>query len=921
MAVRAWVYLWSVFLLAAFLVGIALGSLPLTPINWLAFIPILLLATLVQLFEAEAPNRQLLYLHFIFYFAALLLLPPPLFVVVVTVPHLVEWAKVRWLTPESPHLRQWYLQPFNIANHTIAGSVAGVLIAASGAELGTGDTRSILAFGAAALVYVAINHLLVGLALQLARGISLAESRVLTAGSMLPDVIMAGLGCVVAALWMINPAWIVLALSPVVMMYQALMVPQLTVEAQTDAKTGLLNARYFQKAFEREFERAQQGSEPLALIMADLDYLRNINNTYGHLAGDAVIGGIGRLIAANVRESDSAGRFGGEEFAIVLPGADRVAATVVAERIRQAIEGASFTVPGLPAPIRATMSLGIACFPTDAMARTDLHLAADIAVYQAKEQGRNRVVAAADVPDAVASGLPTVAARQPMPAEAVAAPAPTSPAAAPRASAGRKPTVPARATPPAPAGQPSSVHLNRYVGVTIGAGGLVGLIGVLGGEATSLWLVLALALIALLFELLQITFNGRNTISASVGIGVAAAILCGLVGVIAVGGAIALAHALIRRPPLYKFLFNWATHLLAGAALAMAHRAVGALESVPELLRLPLALIVGMPLYFLIDVGLIAVAVSLASGARLRQIWQAEFSWLAPHYMVLGVIGSYMAMAYQLLGALGLAIAIVPLLLARYAQHQYVQHTQESIRELQRVNQELLQANQDARQAHETVSRLNRSLVELNDEVVETLARLFDARDLNAGNHVAQVALYATLIGQELGLEGDRLKHLRWAAFLHDIGKIAIPEALLFKRSRLTADEFAVIKTHPARGAELLEGSPATRHLAEFVRQHHERWDGLGYPEGLAGETISLEARILNLCDSVEAMASDRPYSVGRTPEEVIAEVRKCAGSQFDPTIAAVFLRIVERHGPELLVNTAALQRGWPEVGTVEIAA
>nr|WP_322496582.1 HD domain-containing phosphohydrolase [Chloroflexus sp.] len=89
------------------------------------------------------------------------------------------------------------------------------------------------------------------------------------------------------------------------------------------------------------------------------------------------------------------------------------------------------------------------------------------------------------------------------------------------------------------------------------------------------------------------------------------------------------------------------------------------------------------------------------------------------------------------------------------------------------------------------------------------------------------------------------------------------------------------------------------------MRQHHERRDGKGYPDGLAGEEISLEARILNLCDSVAAMASDRPYSKGRTPEEIIAEVRACAGTQFDPQIAELFISLVEQYGYDLLVNTA----------------
>lgn len=932
MSTRAWIYIWFVFLTGGGLAGLSLLGLPAITIDWFTFITILLLATLTQLFEAEAPNRQLLYLHFIFFFAALLLLPAPLFVIIVIVPHLIEWLKVRFLTPESPHLRHWYIQPFNIANHIIAGFGALGLLKLGATSVIASSTVAIVLYIGAAITYVLINHLLVGYALQLARNINLQESGVLSVRSLLPDIIMAGLGCVVAVLWELNPAWLLLALSPVVMMYQALMVPQLVEEARTDTKTGLLNARYFQKALTREFERAQQSGEPLALIMADLDYLRNINNTYGHLAGDAVISGIGKLIRENLREGDSAGRFGGEEFAIVLPNTDLEAATAVAERLRQMIEQATFPVPGFDTPIRVTMSLGVAVFPDDATTMTELHLAADIAVYQAKEQGRNRVVAAADIPDAIAAGLPTLASQtspvaSPDLATALAA-APEPPRALPPLQRVKtvEPASQTKQTPtPSEAPQRKRRHmtiptlpslkvttndqksrwLHTYVSAVIMIGAIVALAGMLLSSPTNFLLLAVLALIALLFELLQVALNDRSTISVSVAIAVAAAILCGFSGVVVVSGMIALAHTIRQQAPIYRFLFNWSTHLLAGTTLVIIVQSLPKLEDLPVIAYLLAVLAIAMPIYFLVDVGLIATAVSLSSGHRLRSIWQSEYSWIFPHYIVLGFIGGFIAFAYQMIGLAGIALAVVPLLLARYTQHQYITHTQESIRELRRVNQELRQTNHDLLKANATISQLNQSLVELNDEVVEALARLFDARDPNSGNHAAQVTLYATLLGRALGLEGERLQQLRWAAFLHDIGKIAIPDSILFKPSKLTPEEYNHIKAHAIIGAELLASSKVTQHIAEFVRQHHERWDGKGYPDGLAGEEISLEARILNLCDSVEAMASDRPYSKGRTPEEIIAEVRACAGTQFDPQIAELFISLVEQYGYDLLVNTA----------------
>jgi two-component system cell cycle response regulator len=148
-------------------------------------------------------------------------------------------------------------------------------------------------------------------------------------------------------------------------------------------------------------DRARRFGRPLALIMADLDLLRNINNYYGHLAGDQVLGGIGRIIRQTTREIDIAARFGGEEFTILLPATGPAEARSYAERLRQDVEAADFEVTTSPTPLRATMSLGVACFPLDATTPASLIHEADVAVYQAKLRGRNCVVSAPEVADSV----------------------------------------------------------------------------------------------------------------------------------------------------------------------------------------------------------------------------------------------------------------------------------------------------------------------------------------------------------------------------------------------------------------------------------------------------------------------------------------------------------------------------------------
>ncbi len=138
-------------------------------------------------------------------------------------------------------------------------------------------------------------------------------------------------------------------------------------------------------------------------------------------------------------------------------------------------------------------------------------------------------------------------------------------------------------------------------------------------------------------------------------------------------------------------------------------------------------------------------------------------------------------------------------------------------------------------------------------------------------------------------------EEIKNSGFLHDIGKVRIPDEILYKSSRLTDEEFAIMKQHPVIGEEILKGIPGLAHVLPVVRHHHERWDGKGYPDGISGENIPFAARIVALCDSFDAMVSDRPYRQGMPLDSAIAEIRKGAGTQFDPLMAETFIRLVEK--------------------------
>ena len=153
----------------------------------------------------------------------------------------------------------------------------------------------------------------------------------------------------------------------------------------------------------------------------------------------------------------------------------------------------------------------------------------------------------------------------------------------------------------------------------------------------------------------------------------------------------------------------------------------------------------------------------------------------------------------------------------------------------------------------------------------------------------------ATAIGAELGVSGQRLEQLRLAAELHDVGKLAVPVTCSTRQGRSSDEEWELVRQHPVVGQRDPRRRPAMQEVGLIVRATHERCDGDGYADGLAGEEIPLAARIIAVCDAYAAMTHERPYRAARAGEEALAELRRCAGSQFDPEIVAAFCRHVER--------------------------
>jgi diguanylate cyclase (GGDEF)-like protein len=175
----------------------------------------------------------------------------------------------------------------------------------------------------------------------------------------------------------------------------------------------------------------------------------------------------------------------------------------------------------------------------------------------------------------------------------------------------------------------------------------------------------------------------------------------------------------------------------------------------------------------------------------------------------------------------------------------------------------------------------------------EPLLRTLAEREPELRAHVADVASLAVRVGQQLGLAPDELEELRLAAELHDVGKLAIPDAVLQKSGLLDPTEWGFVHSHTLIGQRILGAAPALRPVGAIVRSTHENWDGTGYPDGLAGEAIPLAARIIGVCDAYSAITSDRPYRAARTPAEAVGELRRCAGGQFDAQVVELLCMVL----------------------------
>ncbi|MGI9111615.1 MAG: diguanylate cyclase [Gaiellaceae bacterium] len=692
-------------------------------------------------------------------------------------------------------------------------------------------------------------------------------------------------------------------------------------QAQTDSLTGLFNHRYFHERLRRELTRASGAQESVAVLMADIDDFKKVNDVYGHAVGDLVLAELADHLRATVRSTDVVCRIGGEEFAVIVPANEEAHAISLAGRLTQRLDEVELDVAG-----RISISIGVAHGPRHAANPRELVACAEAAMMTAKARGKSQVVLFGE-DESERPGEPE----------------------------GRRDDV--RSIAHLKLLQSLVGKLNRLNGVReIGMaianelrllidyhncriflregdnlspiafqGDLAGSDGaafdVLAtkvGDGFTGWVAehgQSLLLPDAAKCELAVEIEGTHPIEESViavplnlgsrvlGVIVVSKLGIGqlddddmrLLEVLAGHAAVALENARLyeaqkREAQSAHALLDFSRDLAAAEGLESVYARV--VDGSARLLGAPHA---SLWLQELETGDLVCCAGtgyedrSRLASRRFPALAIAPFTAQTEPYLLspsedaafadppAGGSGQFAIAPFSFDGRWG-TIAVGSAEDSLYGQ-----------RELELLGGLAHQAKLALANATSFES-LERTFL----STVEALANALEARDQYTSSHARWITDTALRVGQELGLDGDTLKRLELGALFHDIGKIGIPNSVLLKPGPLSDDERALIETHPELGARILAPIDQLEDVCSIVRACHERWDGRGYPDRKTGEEIPLEARIIFACDAFHAMTTDRPYRAKLEVEEALRRLVEAAGTQFDPQVVAVCVRLLE---------------------------
>jgi putative nucleotidyltransferase with HDIG domain len=381
--------------------------------------------------------------------------------------------------------------------------------------------------------------------------------------------------------------------------------------------------------------------------------------------------------------------------------------------------------------------------------------------------------------------------------------------------------------------------------------------------------VLLFAFLIVVADSAQITLpRGGASIYASSPFDLAAIVLLGPAAAVLVEAiASFFTEVVVQRRAAVKYAFNVPLLIATVGAAGLAYWAFPESWRSLHSPRFLLPLTVASVVYYLVNTISVSLVIALRASKPVFHIWKQNYMWTFFHIFAFIPIGAIIALVYDAYGQWTLLLFLVPVFLARYSFKLYVE------------------------------------MKEAHINTVAALTSAIDANDPYTHGHSYRVSRYALRVGRALGLPARDLEILEYGALLHDIGKIAIKHDILLKKERLTDQEFMSLKQHPSVGADIVENLKFLREAAVLVRYHHEQPNGRGYPDGLRGNDIPLGARIILVCDAFDAMTSDRPYRKGLPVEQVVAQLEKYRGEQFDAEIGTVVLDLIRRNEFPLIVE------------------
>jgi hypothetical protein len=379
----------------------------------------------------------------------------------------------------------------------------------------------------------------------------------------------------------------------------------------------------------------------------------------------------------------------------------------------------------------------------------------------------------------------------------------------------------------------------------------------------------------------RLYFDARASVSTAAV--VVAAMAYGPPGAALVTAAMAISHwATLPRRDFHKLAFNFGQYSVSG--LAAAAVALGLDAALPGNPAVFVATgVLAAFAVFAVSTVAVTLVMAVTSGKPIVPLYLANFPSLLPHELALGAVAGGLAIAYASLGVAGVVVLSLPLILSRYSIKQVFDKTRENVHRLEKSNVQLQGAYTEIRNMSDELSAAYTG-------TLESLVAALDVRDQETRGHSVRVATHSLDIARMLGIKDEQeLATIYRGALMHDVGKIGVRDAILLKPDKLTEEEWEFMRRHPAMGYRILAQVPYLRPTAKIVLAHHERWDGGGYPRRLKAENIPLGARIFAICDTYDAIISDRPYRAGQSPDAALAEILRCAGSQFDPRVVEAF--------------------------------